>query len=122
MTDGASSLVASCICGRARITLPRTPDCVSHCNCTMCSKTGFWGVYFPSDELRIEGEFDDYVREDLSEPCLRNHRCRHCGVVTHWTLLSDPPYDRMGVNARLLEPEALKNVPVREVDGRSWET
>jgi hypothetical protein len=28
----------------------------------------------------------------------------------------------MGVNARLLDPEALKGVPVREVDGRSWET
>jgi len=122
VTDEASSVVASCICGRARITLPRAPDSVSHCNCTMCSKTGFWGVYFPSDELRIEVEFDTYVREDLSEPWLRNHRCRHCGVVTHWTLLSDPPYDRMGVNARLLEPEALKDVPVREVDGRSWET
>ena len=115
------SLIASCICGRARITLPRTPDSVSHCNCSMCSKTGFWGIYFPSDELRIDGEFDSYVREDMSEPCLRSHRCRHCGVVTHWTPLSDPPHDRMGVNARLLEPGALDGVPVREVDGRSWE-
>ena len=53
---------------------------------------------------------------------LADNRCRHCGVATHWTLLSDPPYDRMGVNARLLEPDALKDVPVREVDGRSWET
>jgi hypothetical protein len=122
VTQEASSLVASCICGRARITLSRTPDYVSHCNCSMCSKTGFRGVYFPSGEVRIEGEFDSYVREDMSEPCLRNHRCKHCGVLTHWTLLSDPPYDRMGVNARLLEPEALKDVTVREVDGRSWET
>jgi hypothetical protein len=121
VTEEASNLVASCICGRVRITLSRTPDYVSHCNCSMCSKTGFRGIYFPSDELRIEGEFDGYVREDMSEPCLRNYRCRRCGVVTHWTLLSDPPYDRMGVNARLLEPETLKDVPVREMDGRSWE-
>jgi hypothetical protein len=122
VSNAAPALVASCICGRARITLPRTPDYVSHCNCSMCTKTGFWGVYFPSDELQIEGEFDSYVREDISEPCLRNHRCRHCGAITHWTLLSDPPYERMGVNARLLDPEALEGVEVREVDGRSWET
>jgi hypothetical protein len=121
VTEEASNLVASCVCGRARITLPRTPEYVSNCNCSMCSKSGFRGVYFPSDELRIEGEFDSFVREDLSEPCLRNHRCQHCGAVTHWTLLSDPPYERMGVNARLLDPEVLKDVPVREVDGRSWE-
>ena len=120
MSEEASGPVASCICGRARITLPRTPDYVSHCNCSMCSKTGFWGVYFPSDELRIEGEFDSYVREDMSEPCLRNHRCRHCGSITHWTLLSDPPYERMGVNARLLDPKALQGVEIRHVDGARW--
>ncbi|MFL6725237.1 MAG: GFA family protein [Sphingomicrobium sp.] len=116
------ALAGSCHCGRVRITLPRKPDEITLCNCSLCAKTGFQGVYFPSGELHIEGEFDSYVREDLSEPCLRNHRCRHCGVATHWTLLSDPPYDRMGVNARLLEPDVLKDVPVREVDGRSWET
>jgi hypothetical protein len=88
----------------------------------MCTKSGFWGVYYPSEELRIEGEFDSYVREDMSEPCLRNYRCHHCGSPTHWTLLSDPPYERMGVNARLLGPEALEGVEVRQVDGRSWET
>jgi hypothetical protein len=56
----------------------------------------------------------------MSEPCLRNHRCRHCGVITHWTLLSDPPYERMGVNARLLDPKALEGIEVRQVDGASW--
>jgi hypothetical protein len=122
VTAEAFGPVASCICGRARITLPRRPDSVNHCNCSMCTKTGFWGVYFPSDELRIEGEFDSYVREDLSEAYLRNYRCRHCGAMTHWTLLSGPPYARIGVNARLLEPSALEGVPVTEVDGRSWET
>jgi len=122
VSEERSGLVASCICGRTRITLPRTPEYVCHCNCSMCTKTGFWGVYFPSDELRIEGEFEGYVREDMSEPCLTFHRCRHCGSPTHWTPLSEPPYERMGVNARLLEPGALEGVRIREVDGRSWET
>ena len=67
----------------------------------MCTKTGFRGVYYASDELRIEGEFDSYVREDLDEVFLRLHRCKHCGAATHWTPLSEPPYERMGVNARL---------------------
>jgi len=115
----ADALVASCHCGRARITLPRKPDQVTHCNCSLCTKTGFQGVYFPSEELKIEGEFDSYVRADSNPACLATHRCRHCGIVTHWTPLTEPPHQRMGVNARLLEPEALKDVPVREVDGRS---
>ena len=120
MPPEATGLVATCICGRARITLSRTPDYVGQCNCSMCVKTGFRGVYFASDELHVEGEFDSYVREDLDEIFLRLHRCRHCGAATHWTPLSEPPYDRMGVNARLLDPAALEGVEVRPVDGASW--
>ena len=59
-----SSLVGTCHCGRVRITLPRKPDEVTQCNCSLCTKTGFRGVYFSSDELRIEGETDSYVRAD----------------------------------------------------------
>jgi hypothetical protein len=113
-------LVAECHCGRARITLPAKPESVAHCNCSLCTKTGFQGVYYPSEALEIEGEFDSYIRADCNPACLATHRCRHCGIVTHWTPLTDPPHERMGVNARLLDPAALEGVPVREVDGRSW--
>ena len=54
---GAGAIVAACHCGQARITLPRAPEQVTQCNCSLCTKTGFRGVYFASDELVIEGEF-----------------------------------------------------------------
>ena len=114
-------LVASCHCGRATITVPRKPESVTQCNCCLCSKTGFRGVYFPSDELVIGGEFDSYVREDLKQPSLANHRCKTCGIITHWTPLSDPPHERIGVNARLIDEALLEGVPVKHVDGRSWD-
>jgi hypothetical protein len=116
-----TSLVASCHCGRATIRLPRKPDSVTQCNCSLCSKTGFRGVYFRSDELVIDGEFDSYVRDDLRQAYLANHRCAHCGILTHWTPLSEPPHERMGVNARLIDPLLLEGVPVQEVDGASWD-
>ena len=116
----AALIVASCHCGRARISLARKPESVTQCNCSLCSKTGFRGVYFSSDELAIEGEFDSYVREDLKQPYLASHRCKTCGIVTHWTPLSEPPHQRMGVNARLIDEAVLEGVPVKQVDGRSW--
>ncbi|HTG64500.1 MAG TPA: GFA family protein [Sphingomicrobium sp.] len=116
-----TSLVASCHCGRATIRLPRTPESVTQCNCSLCAKTGFRGVYFPSDELEIEGEFDSYVRDDLKQAYLANHRCAHCGIPTHWTPLGEPPHDRVGVNARLIDQAMLDGVPVQEVDGASWD-
>ncbi len=114
-------VVATCHCGRATIRLPRTPDLVVQCNCSLCTKTGFRGVYFRSDELAIAGEFDSYVREDIKKPFLATHRCAHCGIITHWTPLTEPPHERMGVNARLIELEELQAVPVEQVDGASWE-
>jgi hypothetical protein len=116
-----TDLVASCHCGRATIRLPRKPESVTQCNCSLCTKTGFRGVYFPSDELVITGEFDSYVRDDLKQAYLATHRCAHCGNVTHWTPLTDPPHERMGVNARLIDPSLLEDVPVKQVDGASWE-
>jgi hypothetical protein len=113
-------LVASCHCGRVQITLPRKPDEVIQCNCSLCTKTGFQGVYFSSEELQVEGETDSYVREDCNPAYLATQRCRNCGIITHWVPLSDPPHERMGVNARLLEPSILDGVPVKHVDGRSF--
>lgn len=118
---GAGEIVASCHCGRATIILPRKPASVTQCNCSLCSKTGFKGVYFRSEELAIEGEFESYVREDLKQPYLANYRCKTCGILTHWAPLSEPPHERMGINARLIDEAVLEGVPIVQVDGRSWE-
>lgn len=118
MREGA--LVASCHCRRASIRFPRKPDYVNHCNCSLCAALGWQGIYFASDELEIDGEFDSYVRSDMAEPTLRVHRCATCGTATHWTPLGEPPYERMGVNARLVDPAALEGSEVRDIDGRSW--
>jgi hypothetical protein len=118
-TEG--ELIATCHCGKSSISLPRKPEFLVQCNCSLCTKTGFRGVYFGSDELEIAGEFDSYVREDLKQAYLANHRCKTCGVLTHWTPLGDPPHERMGVNARLLDQAVLEGVPIKQVDGRSWD-
>ena len=47
MADGVA-ITAACHCGRARITMPGTPEQVTQCNCSLCTKTGFRGVYFGS--------------------------------------------------------------------------
>ena len=116
-----SALVGTCHCGRVRITIPRLPDEITQCNCSLCTKTGFRGIYFGSEELVIRGEVHSYVRDDLRQAYLATHRCAHCGTITHWTPLSEPPFERMGVNARLIDPALLEGVPVKEVDGASWD-
>jgi hypothetical protein len=115
-----SALVGTCHCGRVWITVPHKPDQVTHCNCSICSKTGFQGIYYACGDLLIEGETDRYVRADSNPAYIAQQRCCHCGVLTHWVPLTDPPHARMGVNARLFEPGTFDDVAVKQVDGRSW--
>lgn len=120
MSDKAPELTATCHCGRAVLRLARAPEQVTHCNCSLCRRTGFRGIYYRSDEVTISGDFDAYVREDLDDVFLKTLRCRTCGVTTHWEPLTEPPHERMGVNARLLDPTLLEGVAVTFVDGASF--
>ena len=113
--------VGSCHCGGVRVTLARAPNQVTHCNCSMCTKSGFRGVYLSGEEIRVEGgELAGYTRADLDEPFLTLWHCPRCGTTTHWTPLTPRPHERMGVNARLFDADRVAALPVREVDGASW--
>ena len=102
------------IAGGCRSPFPRKPDEVTHCNCSLCTQDRLSGrLFFVRGAARSTGEFDAYVRADSNPAYIAQHRCRHCGIITHWTPLTDPPHERMGVNARLLEPGALDGVAVR---------
>ena len=114
------ALEGRCHCGACTVRLSRTPESVTHCNCSLCQQTGFCGVYFSSGEVEISGDFDSYVRSDLDEVFLRTFRCSSCGIATHWEPLAEPPHARMGINANLFDPKLLVGIPVREVDGASW--
>ena len=105
---------SSCVCGAVRLAISRAPDEVTDCNCTLCRRYGaLWAYYSPKDVTVPSGLTDTFSRG----PKLSHfHRCKICGCVTHWSPL-DKTYDRMGVNARLMEPEVLARARVLRFDG-----
>lgn len=115
----------SCHCGGVQLVVPCAPEEILQCNCSICQKSGFRGVYYGEGEVAITGEVDGYVRSDMEKPCLTMWRCANCGILTHWTLLDVWPYDDiprpggMGVNARLFDPAVTEALPVRHNDGAS---
>jgi len=109
-----------CHCGAVRIDVEEAPSSVTSCNCSICRRTGALWAYFAPRQVRFhppEPPTDTYRWGDRT---LDLHRCKTCGCVTHWSPV-DKAYDRMGVNARLLDPVILAGARVRRFDGaNTW--
>jgi hypothetical protein len=134
---------SSCHCGAVRLKIARAPEEVIDCNCSICRRYGaLWAYYSPKDVQVTKGATEIYMR---GQKTTEFHRCKQCGCVTHWALVDRKLFkrkdgshysaeeprsfddeevekpDRMGVNARLMEPEVLARVRVRRLDGaNSW--
>ncbi len=115
---------ASCHCGAVRLTVPTAPEAVTSCNCSVCHKLGtVWAYYDPAqvEVIAKEGALDRYERHNVpgndgGKPMLGMLRCATCGCTTHWRAF-DPTHEKMGVNARLMDPEVLAAARMRRLDG-----
>jgi hypothetical protein len=110
---------ATCHCGAVRLTAPEAPAEVTECNCSICRRLGARWAYYPQSQVGLprSGATQPYVWGDRM---LAFHRCKTCGVTTHWQSLNGAR-DRMGVNARLFDGLDWSTVRVRQFDGAaSW--
>lgn len=111
---------ASCHCGSVCLEVEAPPADVTECNCSICRRYGVLWAYYALSQVRLvpaSAATDTYMWDDRF---IAFHRCRTCGCVTHWASV-DPGHDRMGVNARLLDPEVVARARVRHLDGAHTE-
>jgi hypothetical protein len=107
---------ATCHCGQIRLAIDTPPSEVTECNCSICRRYGVLWAYYSLNEVRIvqgSGQTHTYLWDDRA---IAFHRCPTCGCVSHWSAV-DPMTDRMGVNARLMPPDALDGAKLRHLDG-----
>ena len=113
-------ICASCHCGAVRLEIDAAPAEITECNCSICRRYGVLWAYYPPGQVRLvpaDAATDIYMWDDRS---VVFHRCPSCGCISHWAA-ADPGRDRMGVNARLLDPEILARARVRHLDGAGTE-
>jgi hypothetical protein len=109
---GRMTTDASCHCGAVRFSVQTAPAELNSCQCSICRRHGGLWAYYSSREVTFaadNGPTDVYIWGDRD---LTLHRCRTCGCVTHW-LATDPTYDRMGVNGRMMAAEVVAAASVR---------
>jgi hypothetical protein len=106
---------ASCHCGAFVLEIDAAPVEITDCNCSICRRYGVLWAYYRPRQVRFAraGETDLYLWDDRA---IRFHRCRACGCVTHWSAV-DGSVDRMGVNARLMNPDIVRGARLRRLDG-----
>ncbi len=112
----ASRLVASCHCQKVRLSVALTPTILNECQCSICRRYAVRWAYFKRLQVQFLGAPDATEIYVWGDRMLEFHRCSGCGCVTHW-LAIDPAEEEMAINARLFEPEAMKDVPVKVTAG-----
>jgi hypothetical protein len=117
-------LKLSCLCGQVRIEIPRRPDFINECNCTLCSKSGARWAYFHPSDVTVVGTTAGYRREDKEDPAADVRFCATCGSTTHFVLtasaVSKFGNSQTGVNMRLADEKDLAGIELRYPDGRAW--
>ncbi|GIK97178.1 MAG: hypothetical protein BroJett029_13870 [Alphaproteobacteria bacterium] len=110
---------ASCHCGALRLEITERPLQLTSCNCSICRRLGALWAYFHPDQVVFRAGAGTTVPYVHGKRTLEFHHCPTCGCVTHWESVAKTGADRMGVNARLMDPADIADIPVRRFDGAS---
>jgi len=89
-----------------------------HCNCSICSKSGFLHLIVPKSKFRLLAGEDSLTTYVFNTGTAKHTYCKICGIKAFYIPRSNP--DGMDVNVNCLDtkPKAIK---VTEFDGQNWE-
>jgi hypothetical protein len=114
-----ASSSGGCHCGRVRFEVQGTPDEVSECNCSVCTRKAYLHWIVPRAAFQLVAGEDDLATYRFNTGVAQHHFCRHCGVASFYVPRSNP--DSIDVNARCLDGVDVAVLPRRSFDGRNWE-
>ena len=114
-----ASSSGGCHCGRVRFEVQGTPDDVSECNCSVCTRKAYLHWIVPRAAFQLVAGEDDLATYRFNTGVAQHHFCRHCGVASFYVPRSNP--DSIDVNARCLDGVDVAALPRRSFDGRNWE-
>ncbi len=116
----ASTVSGACHCGAVIFRLDHAPEDVTECSCSICRRYGVLWAYYRLNQVHFEPRdlMTDHYK--WGAETIAFHRCTVCGCVTHWSPINRNE-DRMGINARLLEPFVLDRARLRHLDGADTE-
>jgi hypothetical protein len=120
MTAATSWKSGGCHCGAVAFEVQAPDDIeVSECNCSMCAKAGYLHLIVPKDRFRLTKGEDALTTYEFNTKTAKHLFCKICGIKSFYVPRSHP--DGISVNARCLDPDAVKSMRVVPFNGRLWE-
>ena len=113
-------LSATCHCGAVKVSIPRRPRTITNCNCSICRRYGVLWAYYKQDTVKIEADPGSTEAYTWGRKALRFVRCKTCGCLVNWERVVPLAGARVGVNARLFDPDQLGPVRIHLLDGAAW--
>lgn len=116
LSDPRAPIKATCHCGNITVTAPGHPEKeINKCECTICRRYGAEWAYYNTNEVKVEinegasmGKYCWGFKEASFD------WCNNCGCLMFWWPLNVPEGgDIMGLNSRMMEPNAIKGVARR---------
>ena len=119
------TLRGSCQCGAVRFEVDADLSAgTTRCNCTICTKTAWWGLNVKPDAFRLlSGQ--EGLRDYSRDAALHARFCGTCGIrVFGHGDIPELGGAFVGVNLNCLDGADLSGVQVRYLDGLhdTWET
>jgi hypothetical protein len=109
-----------CHCGAVRFEV-RAPArlTVQHCNCSMCSKTGYMHLIVPAADFALVSGAAQLQTYTFNTGTAKHLFCTVCGIKSFYVPRSNP--DGFSVNLRCLDEGTVEQVTVEDFNGRDWE-
>ncbi len=110
---------ATCHCGSVVLDFvaPATMS-VTHCNCSICEKTGYVHVFIPQKNAAITGK-ENLSLYTFGTGTAQHYFCKICGIKPFYIPKSHP--EDYSVNLRCIEGGTITPSETIKFDGQNWE-
>jgi hypothetical protein len=115
-------LTAQCHCGNISLIADETPDTMTECNCSICSRFGARWTYFKTNQITIKVNSGHTQTYRWGDEDIDFHFCPNCFSLTHYSGTGKPnERDRVAINTRMSPKSETESIRIRHFDGAdSW--
>lgn len=108
-----------CHCGRVRYEAETALEPVIACNCSICTKSGYWLTFVPESAFRLLSGADNLADYQFAKKHIHHLFCKTCGVRSFARGTSPDGTTMIAINVRCLDDVDLSAITPVPYDGKS---